>query len=148
MELVLSVVQVVHLRDADLPGAPALGEGRRALGRLRRRHRRRPARRRLARRAQPRPLDDRLRDRLRGQHDHPAEDLLAAAQAIVEPVTRNPSARSAGQTTPHGEAPAVELALGHEPLLGGQLLGGVEDAQDRVGEAHVAQRRDRSGRPR
>ena len=49
----------------DLPGAHALGEGRRPVRRLRRRHRRGPARRRLARRAQPEPLDDRVRGAVR-----------------------------------------------------------------------------------
>ncbi|CAA9504792.1 MAG: hypothetical protein AVDCRST_MAG67-2259, partial [uncultured Solirubrobacteraceae bacterium] len=59
----------------DLPRAHALRQGRRPVGRLRRRQRRRPVRRRFARRAQPQPLDDRVRHRVRAEHDHPAEDL-------------------------------------------------------------------------
>ncbi|CAA9528269.1 MAG: Protein translocase membrane subunit SecG, partial [uncultured Solirubrobacteraceae bacterium] len=64
------------LRGPDLPGAHALREGRRPVGRLRRRLGRRPLRRRLARRAQPQPLDGRVRAPLRDQHDRPAEDRL------------------------------------------------------------------------
>ena len=39
LQSVLSVVQVFIAVDPDLPGAPALGEGRRHVGRVRRRHR-------------------------------------------------------------------------------------------------------------
>src|SRR3954471_2918572 len=39
-----------------------------------------------------------------------------------------------------GEAPAVEVGLAGEALCARQLLRGLEQAQDRVGEAHVAHR--------
>ena len=39
-----------------------------------------------------------------------------------------------------GEAPAVEVGLGDEPLGRRERLGGLEQAQDRVGEAHVLER--------
>ena len=39
-----------------------------------------------------------------------------------------------------GEAPPVELGLGDEPLRRRERLGGLEQAQDRVGEAHVLDR--------
>ncbi|CAA9515059.1 MAG: hypothetical protein AVDCRST_MAG85-2561, partial [uncultured Solirubrobacteraceae bacterium] len=59
----------------DLPGAHALGQGRRPVGRLRRRHRLGPLRRRLARGAQPQPVDRLLRRPLGHQLDHPDQGL-------------------------------------------------------------------------
>ena len=50
---------------ADLPGAPALGQGRGHVRRVRRRHRRAARSRRLADGAQPGSLDDPVRDRVR-----------------------------------------------------------------------------------
>ena len=54
-------------------------------------------------RAQPEPLDDRVRGRVRDQHDRPDQDLLGAAFGGV------PGARSAGRPCPavaiHAEAP-------------------------------------------
>ena len=83
-----------HLGRPDLPGAHALGQGRRAVGRLRRGHRSGPARRRLARRAQPEPLDGGLRDRLHGQHDHPAQVALGLRTVRASPGSVAPTGRT------------------------------------------------------
>ena len=80
--------------------------------------------------ARRRPVRARARRRAGG-------DVPGRAAHTVCPVIRKPCARSAGATTPRGEAPAVELGLGDEPLGRGQRLGGLEQPQDRVGEAHV-----------
>ena len=55
-------------------------------------------------------------------------------------MTRKPCARSAGADDARGEAAAVELGLADQALRARQRLGGLEDPQDRVGEAHVAHR--------
>src|SRR5262245_44695715 len=76
------------LRDPDLPGAAALGQGHGSLRRLRLRRRRQLLRRGLAGGAQPHPMDDLLRGPLGAQRDrHPqalvAAMRLAAARLVV-----------------------------------------------------------------
>ena len=101
MENILSIVQVVSAVVVIFLVLMHSGQGRGPVGRVRRRHRRGPARRRLARRAQPEPLDRRLRDRVRREHDRPAEAvLLMGRSAVVDAGDAEAVARSAGHTTP------------------------------------------------
>src|SRR4051794_39574907 len=111
----------------DLSRAPALGQGRRALGRLRDRGRRRLRRGRFTGRAQPRPLDHLLRGPLRHQHGRPAEDLirrvalaLAAGALLAAPGVAgcggddtNPAAVGTGASA--GGAGTLSWALDRRP---------------------------------
>src|SRR3954451_22278363 len=77
----------LHLGDPDLPGAPALRQGRRPLRCVRHRRRRQRLRRGLAGRAEPDPVDHLLRDPLGVERDRHPQALglvrLRAATLLV-----------------------------------------------------------------